>query len=98
MSGKAAPASLESSRNQASLEQERTQLVDDVAQCVERCEAIANSMDRSQIKLIVGLDRDEAHVFALHRFGDRLCIHGSRSCWDFTNGFTNWAAISRTSS
>jgi hypothetical protein len=29
---------------------------------------------RLQIELIVGLDRHEAHVLSLHRFGDRFSI------------------------
>ena len=40
-----------------------------------RDQAITNSMDGLQIELVIGLDRDEAHVLAFHGFGDRLCVH-----------------------
>ena len=59
--------------NQSSLEQERTQLVDDGSR--SRDQAITNSMNGLQIELVIGLDGDEAHVLAFHGFGDRLCIH-----------------------
>jgi hypothetical protein len=59
--------------NQASLEQKRTPLVDD--RRASRDQAIPNSMDGLQVELIIGLDRDEAHVLALNGFGDRLRIH-----------------------
>jgi hypothetical protein len=32
-------------------------------------------MDSLQIELVIGLDRDKAHVLALHGFGDCLCVH-----------------------
>jgi hypothetical protein len=59
--------------NQASLEQERTQSVDD--RSASRDQTITNSVDGLQIELVIGLDRDEAHVLALHGSSDRLCIH-----------------------
>jgi hypothetical protein len=59
--------------NQASLEQECTQLVDDGS--TSRDQTIANAMNGLQIELVVGLNRDEAHVLAFHGFGDCFCIH-----------------------
>ena len=59
--------------NQASLEQECTQLVDDRSASGDQ--TIANSMDGLQIELVVGLDRNKAHILPFHGLGDRLCIH-----------------------
>ena len=62
-----------------------------------RDQPISNTVDGLQIQLVIGLDVNKAHVLALHGFGDRLGIHKSRSCWTLQTGFTNCAAISRTS-
>jgi hypothetical protein len=35
---------------------------------------VTNPMHRPQVELVVGLDRDEAHVLALDGFGDSLRI------------------------
>jgi hypothetical protein len=53
-------------------------------------------MDGLQIQLILRLERDEAHVLAPYRFGDRLGVH-IVVLVDFTKGFINCATISRTS-
>jgi len=40
-----------------------------------RDQTITNAVDGLQIELVIGLDWDEAHVLALHSFGDCLRIH-----------------------
>jgi hypothetical protein len=48
------------------LEQQSTQLIDHPGSSGD--EAIANSMQRLQIELLIALDRDETHRRPLHRF------------------------------
>src|SRR4030088_943686 len=53
-------------------------------------------MQGLQVKLVVRLDRNEAHVLPVDSFGDRFRIE-EVVLLDFTKGFTNWAGISFTS-
>jgi hypothetical protein len=45
-------------------------------------------MESLQVELVVGLDRNEAHVLAIHCLGNRFRIEES-FLFDFTKGFTN---------
>ena len=56
----------------ATLQQEGPQLVDHRRAASD--EPIAYAMHRLQVQLVLGLDRHEAHVLPVHRFGDRLSI------------------------
>ena len=66
---------LQSSRTPATLQQEGPQLVDHGRSASNQ--PIAHTMHRLKVELIVGLDRNEAHVLPMAE----LPHPGSRSCW-----------------
>src|SRR5277367_4058322 len=58
--------------HQAALQQEGTQLVDHRRSSCDQ--AVAHTMQRLQIELVICLDRDETHVLSIDSLRDSFCI------------------------
>src|ERR1017187_10319527 len=57
---------------QTALQKEGTQLVDDRGS--SRDQAVAHTMQRLQIQLVIRFDRHKSHVLAIHCLSNGLCI------------------------
>jgi hypothetical protein len=81
-------------KDHATLQKKRAYLVD--GRSAPRDQPVTDPMHRLQIKLIVGLDRDKAHVLTVDRLGNGFGVN-EVVLVRLTNGFTNCAGISLTS-